>query len=128
MRRFLIALLITVITFCFSTPEVLADQSLDKKVSKLEKKVSKKFSKTFCNSTGFGISNEGALKFALGETKSELSKNPLLDTLDLEKVVCDYEVGGAKAISVLTDEYWFGGSLETLVAYVLIFLAKGFNV
>ena len=48
------------------------------------------------------------------EVKSKAPGRENVDNLDLEKVVCDYEVGGAKAISVLTDEYWFGGSLETL--------------
>ncbi len=84
MKRFLVAFLITAITFCYSTPEVLADQTVEQKINKLEQKVSKKFSKTFCNSTGFGISSEGALRFALGETKSEFSKNPLIDKLDLD--------------------------------------------
>ena len=86
MRRFLIALLLTVLTFCCSTPEVLAAQNTEKATTKLENKVSKKFSKTFCNSTGFGISNEGALKFALGETKSEFSKNPLVGQVNLETI------------------------------------------
>ena len=44
--------------------------------------------------------------------KSPGRKN--VDHLDAEKIVCDYESGGAKAISVITDEYWFGGSFETL--------------
>jgi len=48
------------------------------------------------------------------EVKSKTPGSKNVDSLDPEKVVCDYEVGGAKAISVLTDEYWFGGSLETL--------------
>jgi len=48
------------------------------------------------------------------EVKSKSPGRENVDSLDPEKVVFDYEVGGAKAISVLTDEYWFGGSLETL--------------
>ena len=48
------------------------------------------------------------------EVKSKAPGRKNVDSLDPRKVVCDYEVGGAKAISVLTDEHWFGGSLETL--------------
>ncbi len=82
MRNLLIAFLISTITFCFSLPAI-ANQAIEQKVIKLQDKVSKKISKTFCNSTGFGISSEGALKFALGETKSEFSKNPLIEKVDL---------------------------------------------
>ncbi len=83
-QRLLIALIIAAITLCYSTPKVMAAQDIEKKVANLEGKVSKKFSKTFCNSTGFGISNEGALKFAIGETNGEFSKNPLLEKVDLD--------------------------------------------
>ena len=48
------------------------------------------------------------------EVKSRSPGKKNIDFLEPEKVVCDYEMGGAKAISVLTDEYWFGGSLEIL--------------
>jgi len=48
------------------------------------------------------------------ELKSKAPGRKNVDQLAPEKVVLDYEVGGAKAISVLTDEYWFGGSLEIL--------------
>ena len=83
MKNFLLALLITIFTFV-SSSSALAEQNLENKITKLEDKVSRKFSKTFCNSTGFGISNEGALKFSLGETKSEFSKNPLIEEVDID--------------------------------------------
>ena len=35
-----------------------------------------------------------------------------IDFLDPEKIVCDYELGGAKAISVLTDEKFFPGKTD----------------
>ncbi|AAP99639.1 MULTISPECIES: hypothetical protein [Prochlorococcus] len=85
MRHFLLALIFTAITF-LSSGTAIADQGIEKKITKLENKVSKKFSKTFCNSTGFGISYEGALKFSLGETKGEFSKNPLIDKVDIENI------------------------------------------
>ena len=37
-----------------------------------------------------------------------------VDQLETESVVNEFEHGGAKAISVLTDQSWFGGSLSIL--------------
>ncbi len=85
MRTLLLIILLTAVALASSTP-VIAAQTIEQKVSKLEARVAKKFSKTFCNSTGFGISEEGALKFSLGETKVEFSKNPLIDEVDIEKI------------------------------------------
>ena len=85
MRRFLIALLITVLSAGIASPAI-ATQDLENKTIKLEQKISKKFSKTFCNSTGFGISYDGALKFALGETKGEFAKNKLISNVDIESL------------------------------------------
>ena len=85
MRCFLIALLITVISVGISKP-AMAAQDLEKQITKLEQKISKKFSKTFCNSTGFGISYDGALKFALGETKGEFARNQLISNINLENI------------------------------------------
>ncbi len=85
MRGLLIGLLITILSFGISSPSLSA-QDLEQQTTKLEQKISKKFSKTFCNSTGFGISYEGALRFALGETKGEFSKNQLVDKVDIENL------------------------------------------
>ena len=85
MKGLLISLLITTITF-FSSSPAIAGESIDQKVTKLESKVAKKFSKTFCNSTGFGISEDGALKFSLGETAVEFSKKPLISKVNLENI------------------------------------------
>ncbi len=66
------------------------------------------------------------------EVKSKAPGRKNVESLDPEAVVRDYESGGAKAISVLTDENWFGGSLETLEivrkATVLPLLHKEFII
>ncbi|MED6340417.1 MAG: indole-3-glycerol phosphate synthase [SAR324 cluster bacterium] len=50
----------------------------------------------------------------IAEVKSKAPGRKNVENLDPEAVVRDYESGGAKAISVLTDNNWFGASLETL--------------
>ncbi len=85
MKAFFISLLITAIGFFISSP-VIAGDDIDRQITKLENRVAKKFSKTFCNSTGFGISEEGALKFSLGETAVEFSKKPLISQVNLENI------------------------------------------
>ena len=47
-------------------------------------KISRKFSKTYCNTTKFGISKDGALKFAIGETNKEFLNNKLNKFIDFE--------------------------------------------
>ena len=85
MRRIFISFLIAAISL-FPLRPVLAAQDINLKITKLETRVAKKFSRTFCNSTGFGISEEGALKFSLGETKVEFSKNPLISMVNSENI------------------------------------------
>ena len=45
-------------------------------------KISRKFSNTYCNTTKFGISKDGALNFAIGETNKEFSNNKLNKFID----------------------------------------------
>ena len=47
-------------------------------------KISEKFSNTFCNTFKFGISKDGALRFAIGETKKEFLKNKLNKFIDYD--------------------------------------------
>ena len=47
-------------------------------------RISGKFSNTYCNTTKFGISKDGALKFAIGETNKEYSNNKLNKFIDFE--------------------------------------------
>ena len=62
--------------FLFSSPVYSLDSSL-KTLEKYTKKISSKFTRTYCNTTNFGISYEGALAFAIGETNKEFKNNKL---------------------------------------------------
>ena len=61
--------------FLFSSPVYSLDTS-SKTLEKYTTKISNKFTRTYCNTTKFGISYEGALAFAIGETNKEF-KNSL---------------------------------------------------
>ena len=59
--------------------------SLDASSKTLEKytrKISNKFTRTYCNTSKFGISFEGALAFAIGETNKEFKNNKLNKLID----------------------------------------------
>ena len=72
---------ILILLFLFSSPVYSIDSSSESLV-KYTKKISNKFTKTYCNTTKFGISYEGALAFAIGETNKEFKKNKLNKLLD----------------------------------------------
>jgi len=65
----------------FTSPVYSLDNS-SKTLEKYTKKVSNKFTRTFCNTTKFGISYEGALAFAIGETNKEFKNNKLNKLID----------------------------------------------
>ncbi len=47
-------------------------------------KLSNKISKNFCNSLGFGISKESAIKFSIGEVQKEISKKNIFSKSDID--------------------------------------------
>ena len=65
----------------FSTPVHSLDSSSNA-LEKYTKKISKKFIRTYCNATKFGISYEGALAFAIGETNNEFKNNKFNKLID----------------------------------------------
>ena len=67
--------------FLFSTPVYSLDTS-SKTLEKYTKKISNKFTRTYCNTTKFGISYQGALAFAIGETNKEFKNNKLNKLID----------------------------------------------
>ena len=67
--------------FLFSSPVYSLDTSF-KNLEKYTKKISNKFTRTYCNTTKFGISYEGALAFSIGETNKEFKNNKLNKLID----------------------------------------------
>ena len=65
----------------FSSPVYSLDTS-SIALEKYTKKISNKFTRTYCNTTKFGISFEGALAFAIGETNKEFKNNKLNKLID----------------------------------------------
>ena len=65
----------------FNSPVYSLDTS-SKNLEKYTKKISNKFTRTYCNTSKFGISYEGALAFAIGETNKEFKNNKLNKLLD----------------------------------------------
>ena len=65
----------------FSSPVYSLDTS-SKILEKYTKKISNKFTRTYCNTSNFGISYEGALAFAIGETNKEFKNNKYNKLID----------------------------------------------
>jgi len=72
---------ILTLLFLFNNPVYSLDTS-SKTLEKYTKKISNKFTRTYCNTTKFGISYEGALAFAIGETNKEFKNNKLNKLID----------------------------------------------
>ena len=67
----------------FDSPAFSVDSSPEG-IDKYNLKISSKFANTYCNSTKFGISKDGALRFSIGETNKEFSNNKLNKFIDYE--------------------------------------------
>ena len=74
---------IFILTFLllFDSPVYSLDTS-SKILEKYTKKISNKFTRTYCNTSKFGISYDGALAFAIGETNKEFKNNKLNKFID----------------------------------------------
>ena len=72
---------ILTLLFVFNSPVYSLDTS-SKTLEKYTKKISNKFTRTYCNTTKFGISYDGALAFAIGETNKEFKNNKLNKFID----------------------------------------------
>ena len=81
MIKRVITIFILTLLLLFSSPVYSLDTSA-KTLEKYTKKISNKFTRTYCNTTKFGISYEGALAFAIGETNKEFKNNKLNKFID----------------------------------------------
>ena len=72
--------------FLFPIKATFSKEIPQKNIDNLVNKVAKKFSRTFCNTSNFGISDEGAIEFAIGETNKQFSKNKLLEFVDFNEI------------------------------------------
>jgi len=78
-RSFII--FISVLFLIFSSP-ASSNEISPNSIEKYINKISNKFSRTYCNTIQFGISNDGALSFAIGETNKEFKNNKLNKLID----------------------------------------------
>ena len=81
MAKSVFTIFILFLLLMFNSPVYSIDTSSDN-LEKYTKKISNKFTRTYCNTTKFGISYEGALAFAIGETNKEFKKNKLNKLID----------------------------------------------
>ena len=83
MIKFILNFTILFLFLIFVNPAYPAESSTNS-IEKYTLKISRKFANTYCNSTKFGISKDGALKFSIGETNKEFSNNKLNKFIDYE--------------------------------------------
>ena len=83
MIKNILHILLLFLLLIFDTAVYPVDFSL-KSIEKYTLKISSKFANTYCNSTKFGISEDGALRFSIGETNKEFSNNKLNKFIDYE--------------------------------------------
>ena len=81
MIKRVLAILTLALFFLFNSPVNSLDNS-SKTLEKYTKRISNKFTRTYCNTTKFGISFDGALAFAIGETNKEFKNNKLNNLID----------------------------------------------
>ena len=72
--------------FLFPINPAFSKEIPQKNIDNLTNKVAKKFSRTFCNTSNFGISDEGAIEFAIGETNKQFSKNKLIEFVNFNEI------------------------------------------
>ena len=74
-------------TICFiSLDPAISLEGNHKDLDNLVDKISTKFSNTYCNTSGFGISAEGAIEFAIGETNKEFSRHKNIAYLNSDDI------------------------------------------
>jgi len=75
-------MIFTLILLLIVNSPVYSLDTSSRTLEKYTKKISNKFTRTYCNTSKFGISYEGALAFAIGETNKEFKNNKLNKLID----------------------------------------------
>ena len=83
MIKSILNIILLIILLIFDTP-VYPIYFSQKEIENYTLKISTKFSNTYCNTTKFGISKDGALRFAIGETNKNFLNNKLNEFIDYE--------------------------------------------
>ena len=81
MIKIVFTIFILTLLLIFNSPVYSLDTS-SKTLERYTKKISNKFTRTYCNTSKFGISYDGALAFAIGETNKEFKNNKLNKFID----------------------------------------------
>ena len=81
MIKKVLSIFILTLLLLFSSSVYALDTS-STTLEKYTKKISNKFTRTYSNTSKFGISYEGALAFAIGETNKEFKNNKLNKLID----------------------------------------------
>tara|TARA_B100000700_G_C15051854_1_gene860678 strand:+ start:2891 stop:3289 length:399 start_codon:yes stop_codon:yes gene_type:complete len=90
---FIAILIINFNSITLSTNAISKDQ-FSERITELENKFSRNFANKFCNSMGFGLSEDSSWKFAVGENNKEIQRNKLYNQIDIK----DMEVKTANLI------------------------------
>ncbi len=85
-RLFAFVLIICSTLIIFQTKDLSA---LESDESVLIKKISKSYTNKFCNSIGFGLSKESAMKFSIKENKEVFRKRKELNNINKELLAED---------------------------------------
>ena len=78
-----IFIIFTLVSFLLLDNPVYSKEVSQKSLENYINRISHKFSRTYCNTSKFGISNKGALAFAIGETNQEFKNNKLNKLIDI---------------------------------------------
>ena len=81
MLKRVFSIFVSTLLLLYSNPAYSIDSS-SINLEKYTKNISNKFTRTYCNTSKFGISFEGALAFAIGETNKEFKNNKLNKLID----------------------------------------------
>ena len=81
-----ICFLSIILSFLIFNNPVYSKEVNQKSIENYINKISNKFSRTYCNTTQFGISNEGALAFSIGETNKEFKNNKLNNLINYDSL------------------------------------------